>query len=83
MKVWLSKYALTRGIKEVEAKRCSDVDNDMIEIIGVPYADYYHGEGKEWHLTKESAIKKAEEMRINKIESLKKRIKKIENIKFE
>lgn len=47
------------------------------------YPSYYHGEGKEWHRTKKSAIKKAEEMRQKKIDSLKKQVEKLERMMFE
>ena len=36
-----------------------------------------------WHKTKKAAIKKAKEMRIKKIESLKKQLKKIKALSFE
>ena len=79
MRVFITKYALTKGIIETEAK---DIGDDMIEIVG-KYPIYYHKDGREWHKTKESAIKKAEEMRQKKIASLKKQIEKLEGMKFE
>jgi len=54
----------------------------MIEILNSRY-EYYHDEGKDWHTDKESAIKKAEEMKQKKIKSLKRQIEKLENMKFE
>lgn len=84
VKVWITKYALTYGIEEKEAERCTDINNDMVTIINKDTMnEFYHGEGKEWHLSKESAINKAEEMRNKKIGSLKKQIAKLENMKFE
>lgn len=81
MKVWITKYALTKGIIETEAEDCGD---DMVRVHNKGYCDsYYHKEGNEWHRTKQSAISKAEEMRKKKIESLKKQIRKLENMKFE
>lgn len=82
MKVCITKYALTQGIFEIEAERCTDIDNDMIEQTNTRWQTYYHGEGKDWHLTKESAIKKAEEMREKKIKTLKKQLDKLEHLKF-
>lgn len=79
MKVWITKYALTQGIFEAEADE-SEIFRGMIAVS--PF-EFYHGEGKEWHKTKESAISRAEEMRKKKISSLKKQIKKLENMKFE
>lgn len=82
MKVWITKYALTQGIYEKEAERCTNVNNDMIEIKD-SRLEFYHGEGNEWHLTKESAIKKAKEMRDKKIKSVQKQLEKLQNMKFE
>ena len=81
--VWITKYALTQGIFEIDATVCSDISNDMIQEIRDRHPATYHGEGKEWHRTKESAIKKAEEMKDTKIKSVKKQLAKLENMKFE
>lgn len=81
MKVWITKYALTQGIIEKEAELCESYDG-MIRVSG-KFSYYLHGEGKEWHRTKESAIARAEEMRQKKIESLKKQIQKLEEMHFE
>jgi len=86
-KVWISKYALTKGIYELEVKRCVNSirdkdESDMVEIRKNGFTSYFHGEGKEWHLTKESAIVRAEEMKLRKIESVKKQLNKLEKLKF-
>jgi len=80
MKVWITKYALTQGIFEVEAERCVNVDDNMINAgkFGL-----FHGAGKEWHVNKEDAIKRAEEMRQNKIVNIQKQINKLQNLRFE
>ena len=83
MKVWITKYALTDGILEKECVECGNGTDGMIREKENSYPVYYHGEGKDWHRTKESAIKKAEEMRQKKIENLKKQIKKLERMRFE
>ena len=80
MKVWITKYALTKGILEIE---CVKIGDAGVREVGNSFPTYYHGEGNEWHRTKESAIKKAEEMRQKKIESLKKQIEKLEKMRFE
>lgn len=81
MRVWITKYALTTGIIEAEAEEC---EHDMIRAHENSFCpSYYHKEGRDWHRTKESAIAKAEEMRQKKISSLKKQIKKMEDMKFE
>ena len=86
MKVWITKYALTRGIEEITS---DDVSRMLIEKNGdlVMYGKScmlpvrYNTDN--YSLDKESAIKKAEEMRKKKIESLKKQIEKLERIRFE
>ena len=81
MKVWITKYALTRGIIEAEGKLTS-YDSMRVVNQDLPLASrwFYNGE---WYSDKQSAIKKAEEMRQKKIESLKKQIKKLEAMKYE
>lgn len=81
MKVWITKYALTKGILEKEAEECGD--NTVIVKKDEYLPCCYHTEGKEWHRTKESAIQRAEEMCHKKIESLKKQIENLEKMKFE
>ena len=48
--------------------------------LSLPTHWFYKGD---WHSDKQSAIKKAEEMRQKKIESLKRQIKKFEEMRFE
>ncbi|MFR3727660.1 hypothetical protein [Lacrimispora sp.] len=79
MKVWITKYALTSGIKEMEVEQSEDFP-DIVK--GKTWNDSYHGDGREWHRTYESAIAKAEEMRLKRIESLKKQIAKLEKKRF-
>lgn len=79
MKVWITKYALTSDIKEMEAEQSEDFP-DM--VTGKAWNGNYHGEGREWHRTYESAVARAEEMRLKKIESLKKQIAKWEKKRF-
>lgn len=79
MKVWITKYALSTGIKELEVEQ-SDGFLDMVR--GKLLNDYYHGEGMDWHRTYESATVRANEMRQKKIASLKKQIEKLEKMRF-
>lgn len=81
MKVWITKYALTKGIIESEAKLTSKDSVSVMEFDpNLPMHWFYKGD---WHRTKEEAVKRAEEMRKKKIESLKKQIKKLEEMRFE
>jgi len=83
MKFWISKYALTQGIYEVEAEKTTnhlgEVETMIMHKVDGMLVMYH---GKEWHVTKEEAMRKAEEMRLKKIESLKKSIIKLEKLKF-
>lgn len=78
MKVWITKYALTRGILEKEVEDCGD---GMVREKESFFPAYYHG--TDWHTDKQSAVAKAEEMRKKKIASLKKQIDKLEKMKFD
>ena len=84
MKVWITKYAFTDGIIEAIAynltwRTCVVIPKyrgiraGIIRLMNI--LDY--------SVSKESAIQKAEEMRQKKIESLKKQIKKLEEMRFE
>ena len=81
MKVYISKYALTSGVLEIDAEICTYVSDDMIEDVNRKHT-YYHGKGKNWHLTKEAAIKVANKMKEKKITSLKKQIDSLNALTF-
>ncbi len=85
MKIWVTKYALTTGIISSEAAEICEETPTMIVFpaCGSVYARYFHGEGKDWHRTKEAAVARAEAMRVAKIASLRKSIAKLEKLKFE
>jgi len=82
MKVWITKYALTKGIFEIEAEVCEFISPDMIKEVGCEYPTYYHGKGKDWHKTREDAVKRADEIRKKKVVSLRKKIEKLESMIF-
>jgi hypothetical protein len=84
MKVWITKYALTQGITEIDAEVCESGGGSMIRKLPNTYfGEYYHGEGKDWHKTRESAIARAEKMRAKKLVSLRKQTKELEEMVFE
>jgi hypothetical protein len=78
--VFITKYALTSGMIECEM----DVNLDKNNCYGKPPGYYFATgfSGSDFHLTKEEALKDCENRRIKKIESLKKQISKLENLKF-
>lgn len=79
-KVFITTYALTKGIIEKEADIHSYAN-------GSEYA-YVKGEFNGYKMTRdafykyENAIRKSEEMRLKKIASLKKQISKLEKLSF-
>ncbi len=75
-KVWISKYALTKGVYEMEAKI---IRGTMCE--GNTIWDLFHK--PHWHHTKEEAIAQAGKMREAKLKSLQKQIDKLTKMKFE
>lgn len=79
MKVWITKYALTQGIWEKDARVCHNISEDMISLEENEY-NYFHKPF--WHDSQEDAIAHAEQMRIKKIASHRKQIAKLEAMKF-
>jgi hypothetical protein len=76
MKVYVTKYALTTGIMEVDAELFANGN-------AVKWGEYFqaaHGEGKDWHRTRESALKRCELMRARKIKTLRESIAKLEKM---
>ncbi len=78
MKVWVTKYALTKGIEEKEVK----VSESSPSMVSVGWFETYHGEGKDWHHTRESAVARAENMRQDRLKSLRKSILELEAKRF-
>lgn len=79
MKVYITKYALTKGIQESNGK----IDNYRFIPEHYGRISYSWNYKPDWHIFKEDAIKQAEKMRLSKIISLKKQLNKLENLKFE
>jgi len=79
-KGYITKYTLTRGIIEAELEVC--VNPAWVQCSALNWK-YYHGEGKDWHRTYESAQIRAEEMRLNKIASLEKSLAKMRALRFD
>lgn len=83
MKVWITKYALTKGIFEAETVNHSTDNTVNVHYMGeLSYCIHWFCR-PDWCETHERAVARAEEMRAKKIESLKKQITKLENMKFE
>jgi len=78
-KVYVVKYALTQGIQIFEnVEVCTAVsDGTMIQVE----KNYFFYKG-DWYTDPNNAIREAENMRFKKIESMKKKIIKLEKMKF-
>ena len=73
-----TKHALTEGIKRVQM---TVLDETAIHGSG-RNIEVLYGEGVEWHRTLRSAVRRAEEMRVAKIASLRKSIARLEELRF-
>lgn len=78
---YVTKYALSVGIRLARLRVCENAS--MTEVVGAKYHTYFHGEGKDWHRTMESAVARANDMRDKKIASLRKSIANMEALRFE
>jgi hypothetical protein len=74
---WVTKYALTVGVKKVKGEVCHGGNSEMLS-----YDRYSHAHGKDWHRTSEAARIDAERRRTAKIASLKKQIAKLEALQI-
>lgn len=83
MKVWITKHALEpgRGILHLEKTGLS-YGKVLVAFPGQAWARSYFP-GSEAHETQEAAIAKAEQMRLKKIEQLKKQIARLESLRFD
>ena len=84
MKVWITKYALSTGVycaavNSLEPSSIISIKNKN----GLNGFSYFHGEGKDWHRTEESAIARANDMRNKKILSMKKQIERLAKMQFD
>lgn len=75
MKVWITKYALTKGIREFEGELRGSA------VVGPHFVEWFYP--PDWHKSREDAIAWAEKMRQKKIASLEKQIDRLKSLKFE
>ena len=80
MKVWITKYALTDGIIEVDSEQ-DRLTYGLVVTEGAFKNEWFNR--RDCFTSRTSAIKKAEEMRQKKIASLKNQIEKLEKMRFE
>lgn len=82
MKFFLSKYALTGGIKEAEGKAVKESTGDTVYARLNEYRFALFPIGKHAHETREAAVEAAEFLRARKLASLRRQIAKIEELDF-
>ena len=77
---YITKYALTAGIEEVQGRLYSDGEGIAYRRPGAQYDEYAHG--KDWHVTRSAAVARAEEMRKAALASVYKRRARLLAMKF-
>lgn len=78
MKIWITKYALTRGIVEVEMDAFK-LDGGYIYSKDDALTMFAPGQ---WYADYAFAVSRAEEMRKKKIASLEKQIERLRKLEF-
>ena len=80
MKVWITKYALTKGIFEAEVEPATDNPG----LVGVRNGgfQYHYFHRPHWHESREAAVQQAKKMKLEKLSSLRKQLERIENLDF-
>lgn len=82
IKTWITKYALTNGIQEVNDAELFKHSPSSVSVPSLGIFATFHGEGREWHRTRESAVEHANKMRAKKICALQKQITKLGKMEF-
>ena len=80
MRVWITKYALTTGIAEVEVEVDAATPGIAVRKLGHYWIHLHPGE---WHSTIEAAIAAAKQMRQRKIISLEKQLARLRAFRFD
>lgn len=83
MKAFITKYAILKGILEVDATPIEGgwpPNRVSFTMPGDSYSQY--ARKGEWHTSIIEAIARAEEMRLKVIDSLKKKLAKLEKMNF-
>lgn len=82
MKVWITKYALTLGLFEANVEERAGGEVRLTDYLPSAHGFLFHGEGREWHRTLESALARCEVMRDAKLKSLEKQAAKVRKLDF-
>lgn len=79
MRVYITKYALTQGIFEVEVDACDG--NPGLVADRARFVSHYRK--PDWHLTREEAVSRARVMQASKLGALRRQIRHIEALTFD
>lgn len=79
MNVFITRYALTQGIKRRDVELAGD---GMVRDRSTRFSVYYRGESREWHRDFESAVARADVLRRAKIAAMQKTIARLAAIDF-
>ena len=80
MKVYITKYALTRGIYQTEVETSFDIAKGMVSSTTKGYLNSFYK--PDWHETWEGAVERANFIKEKKILSLEKQLKKFKALSF-
>ena len=80
MKVWVSKYALSDGIQEMDNMELFVTDDGKRRYA--TRGMYMFSIGKDAHETREAAVAEAEHMRTRKIASVRKQLDRLQSMTF-
>jgi hypothetical protein len=82
IKVWVAKYALTDGVKQLEVEPGRDPKYVYHSSIG-PWVHAQYLMGRDAFASREEAVARAEKLRDAKVASLQKQIKRVAALKFD
>jgi hypothetical protein len=82
MKAYITRFALTNGIEEVDGKVADTQPTMFVYRTEESRLANMYAHGNDWHKTYEAAVARAEVMRSKKIASLKKSLAKLEALVF-
>jgi hypothetical protein len=68
MNIYITKYALARGIIEIDAFPQEDLRTLYVGLSQYPHPQYYYK--PDWHITMQSAVARANEMKVQAIDNL-------------
>lgn len=87
MKVWITKYALTTGVMVADVEVDSDGWIEGDRIVDPPRSERIayppRAEGRDWHRTRDGAIRRVNAMRAARLRSLQRQIDKLTDTKIE